>query len=87
MVRVMEKAGKTATRATLRESPHGPPQTAADLVARAEGRVEVAPEVDAQVVGEAGPVPVATEEADPAVEAETEAAALKVLREEVRSPH
>ena len=87
MVKAMEKAGKTANQAIPRESPHGPPPTAADIVVRAEGRVGVAPAADARAVGEAGPVPVDTEEAVPAVEAETEVVALKALHGEARSTY
>lgn len=87
MDRAMEKAGKTAIRATLRESPQGPPPTAADIAVRAEGRAEVAPEADAQVVEAADPGPVVIEEAVPAAEAETEVAALRALHEELRNAH
>ena len=83
MVRAMEKAGKRAIRAIRIESPRVPVPTAADIVVRAEGRVEVAQaEADVQVVVEAGlPGPVDTEEVVPAVEAETEVVAPKVLQE------
>ena len=80
------KTIKTAIRAIRRESPHGPAPTAADIVVRAEGRVEVAPAADVQAVEVAGPVPADTEAAAP-VEAETEVVAPKVLREEARNTH